>query len=148
MNRLPGAALMRPLCGDAVDPYEGIGMEKLDVRAVARLLDVPQRSLRAGMVPTPESCGSLRFCPRCMSLGYHGVVHQRERQARCPIHQSPLLVACPHCEKSSDYWLDAELLDAPFRCRHCTRRHLLFGRPVGRGLADADGALYCGKFSA
>jgi hypothetical protein len=45
-------------------------------------------------------------------------------------------------------WRDAELLDAPFRCRHCTRRHLLFGRPVGRGLADADGALYCGKFSA
>jgi hypothetical protein len=42
MNRLPGASLVRQLCRDAEDPYERIGMEELDVRAVARLLDLPQ----------------------------------------------------------------------------------------------------------
>jgi hypothetical protein len=119
MNLLPGASLVRQLCGDAVDPYEGMGMQDLDAKVVARLLDVPQRSIRAGLVSKSEGCNSLRFCPLGMSLGYHGVVHQRERQARCPIHQQPLLVACLHCGRTSDYWLDAELLDAPFRCRHC-----------------------------
>lgn len=122
MNRLPGAALVRQLCGDPVDPYEGISIRNLDVRAVARLLDIPRRSVFEGTVTASDGCSSLRFCSRCMSLGYHGMVHQRERQARCPIHRLPLLVTCVRCGKASSYWLDAELLDAPFRCRHC-RRH-------------------------
>jgi hypothetical protein len=65
-----------------------------------------------------------------MSLGYHGVVHQRERHARCPIHQLPLLAACLHCGQTSDYWLDAELLDAPFRCRHCRRHYGSWASPL------------------
>ena len=122
MNRVSGATLVRQLCPDPADPYEGMSMRNLDARLIARLLDIPRRSVFEGMVRASDGRSSLRFCSRCMSLGYHGVVHQRESLTRCPIHGLPLLTACVHCGRASSYWLDAALLDAPYRCRHC-RRH-------------------------
>lgn len=122
MNRVPGAALVEQLSRDPVDPYEGISMRNLDASAVARFLRIPRRSVLAGIVIASDGCRLLRFCSRCMSLGYHGMVHQRERQARCPIHELPLLTSCAHCGRASSYLLNAALLDAPFRCLYC-RRH-------------------------
>jgi hypothetical protein len=122
MNLLTGHALVKQLSTDPVDPYDGLGPADLDVVAVARMLGVTQRSVCIGMaVMASNGCRFLRYCPRCMSLGYHSVVHQRERHDRCPIHRVPLLAACRHCGQASAYWLDAQLLDAPFRCRHCWR---------------------------
>lgn len=122
VNQLAGPALVAKLRSDPVDPYEGIAPWDIDVPAVARMLGVTQRSVRTGMVMTTlDGCRFLRYCPRCMSLGYHSVVHQRERHDRCPIHRVPLLAVCRHCGQASDYRLDAQLLDARFRCRHCRR---------------------------
>lgn len=123
MNLLAGQSLVMQLSFDPVDPYDGLGPADIDVPAVARMLGVTQRSVRAGMTAmASDGCRFLRYCPRCMSLGYHSVVHQSEHHDRCPIHRVPLLAACRHCDEASDYRLDAQLLDAPFRCRHC-RRH-------------------------
>lgn len=122
MNLLSGHALVKQLSSNPVDPYDGLAPVDLDVGAVARMLDVTQRSVRVGMTAlSADKCRFLRYCPSCMSLGYHSVVHQRERHDRCPIHCVPLLAACRHCGQPSAYWLDAQLLDAPFRCRYCRR---------------------------
>jgi len=121
MNLLSGATLVTQLRAEPLDPYEGVGPEEVDLKAVARLLGVTQRSVRVGMHPVAKPSTWLRYCPLCMSLGYHGVVHQEERHARCPIHRLPLLTACRDCGRRSAYWFDAQFLDAPFRCRHCRR---------------------------
>jgi hypothetical protein len=122
MNLLSGATLVTHLRDEPLDPYVGVGPAEVNSKAVARLLGIAQRSVRAGL----DRFGSepstwLRYCPRCMSLGYHGIVHQRGRHERCPIHRRPVLTACRHCGRRSAYWLDAQLLNAPFRCRHCRR---------------------------
>lgn len=48
-------------------------------------------------------------------------VDRQAPRVRCPIHRVLLLAVCRHCGQASDYQLDAQLLDARFRCRHCRR---------------------------
>lgn len=142
MNRLAGHAVVMHLCRDPVDPYEGIAPADVDVPLVARLLGITQKSVRAGIGRAcTDASRCLRCCPRCLTLGYHGMLHQLEGHGRCPIHRGPLQTACRHCARTSNYRLDAQLLDAPFRCRHCRRYYTSSGiapflhRP---GLAPKD----------
>lgn len=124
MNGLPGHAVTMHLCRHAIDPYEGIDPSKVDIAWVARLLDIDQKSLRAAL-PAAHGHASqhLRYCQRCSSRGYHASVHQQLRHQRCPIHGQPLQTHCLHCGKATAYRLDALMLDAPFRCRHCNACH-------------------------
>ena len=123
-NRLAGHMLIKQLRSDPVDPYLGLRPADIEVPIVARLLGVTQRSVREGMdTAALDASRFLRYCPSCMSLGYHGVVHQRERYEQCPIHRLPLFATCRHCGEASAYRLDAQLLEAPFRCRHCRRTY-------------------------
>ena len=124
MNRLEGHFLIEQLLANPVDPYLGLRPMEIDVPIVARLLGATRRSVREGIDAAAfDASQFLRSCSRCMSLGYHGVVHQRERHEQCPIHLLPLLAACRHCGEASAYRLDAQLLEAPFRCRHCRRTY-------------------------
>ena len=128
MNRLPGHTVVTRLCRDPIDPYEGIALAEIDVVLVARLLGVTQRRVRAGIGRVSAGTSkSVRFCPRCLTLAYHAVLHQLERFGRCPIHGIPLQAACHGCTRTSQYRLDAQLLDAPFRCRHCRRYYTSSG---------------------
>lgn len=128
LNRLPGQAVVMQLCRDPVDPYAGIDPGDVDVRSVARLLGVTQRSVRIGLPRRASvAIACLRFCPRCMSRGYHGAFHQLERHGRCPVHGNPIDAACRRCGRTSAYRLDAQLLDAPFRCRHCRGHYTASG---------------------
>lgn len=140
LNALPGHSLVTQLSRVPIDPYEGLEPTRIDLRAVARLLGLTQRSVRTAMGPlgaTPSPC--LRICPSCVGLGYHGTLHQLARFDRCPVHGEPIEAKCRHCSRPSEYRLDAQLLDAPFRCRHC-RGH--YGRSATgirpRGLAASD----------
>lgn len=120
MNRLPGHAVVRQLCGYLIDPYEGIALADVDVRLVAQLLSITQRSVRAGIGPAATDASPfLRYCARCLGAGYHCRLFQYERHVRCPIHDVALHAVCRRCGRPSAYRLDAQLLDAPFRCRHC-----------------------------
>lgn len=122
-NLMSGHAMFAQVSADGDDPYRGIAIGDLRVPAMARLLQVGHGPVRDGMMlPFGESV-SIRYCQRCISLGYHSVVHQRLRYDRCPIHSLPLLQGCRSCGRSSLYHLDAQLLDAPFRCRHCRARY-------------------------
>ena len=49
MNLLSGATLVTHLRAEPLDPYEGVGLAEVDLKAVARLLGITQHSVRAGM---------------------------------------------------------------------------------------------------
>jgi hypothetical protein len=128
LNRLPGHAVAAHLCARTIDPYEGIEPFDIDVRLVAQMLDIAHKSVSAGIGKTFDSTSPhLRYCPRCLNQGYHAHAHQLLRIRLCPIHEKPLLTLCRHCGRTSAYRLDAQLLDAPFRCRHCRGYHTRSG---------------------
>jgi len=122
VNGLAGHVVISHVARRAVDPYEGIAAtaDDIDVRRVARALGVTSKTVQAAC---RRGYPVLRFCTRCMSRGYHGVVHQFGPQARCPVHRCALASTCRGCGASSAWHLDARLLDAPFRCAHCRRRY-------------------------
>lgn len=124
MNRLAGHVVIGHIAKRPVDPYFGVAATSADVgiRHVATALRVAPRTVRCAM-PRPGSqrlwCVDLKFCPRCMARGYHGVVHQLGAQSHCPVHGNRLQTACSCCGSASVYRLDALVLGAPFRCAHC-----------------------------
>lgn len=61
---------------------------------------------------------SLRFCVKCLDLGYHSVVYQHVALACCPLHNLPLEDVCPHCRREiTPTFLSA--IKHPFECPHC-----------------------------
>lgn len=135
MNGLPGHVLVRHLSSAPMDPYDGIGVSTadVDVRLVARMLGVPMKTVRTGLsspCSRRELDTRLRYCSRCMSLGYHSMAHQFLGAMQCPAHGDWLQEHCRSCGQTSAYRLDARLLDAPFRCAACRR-------PYGRSQAPS-----------
>lgn len=124
LNQLPGRSVVKHLCARTIDPYEGIATFDISIPLVAQLLQVTQKSVRAGIGAADDATSPhLRFCPWCLNQGYHGRPHQLLRLIRCPMHDVPLQTACRRCKRPSAYRLDAQLMDAPFRCRHCRGFH-------------------------
>lgn len=130
MNGLPGHAVVSQLGPQGIDPYEGIDPVEVDVRRIARLFGITKRAVRAGIASTyADFSPHLRYCARCIGQGFHARVQQLRRHARCPIHGEPLQVICRRCDRPSAYRLDAQLLDAPFKCRHCRAPYSPGGAP-------------------
>ncbi|WP_218510741.1 hypothetical protein [Variovorax sp. dw_308] len=128
MNRLPGHLVMSQLCSHPIDPYEGAVPASIDVARVARMLGISRRIVREGIChATNDTSPFLRFCPSCISAAYHSRLFQLERHARCPIHGDALRDVCRRCGRSSAFRLDSQLLDAPFRCKHCRRCYSSLG---------------------
>lgn len=65
-----------------------------------------------------HSMSYLRFCPDCLSVGFHAALHQDNRLTQCPIHWCAVICECPGCKKRVR--VDR---NAPYRC-HCG--HLLW----------------------
>ena len=133
MNALPGHLVVMQLARRTVDPYEGIPATAthVDVLALARSLKIPKRSLRDG-IESPHGRrrmhDRLRFCTPCMELGYHGVMHQGVSATHCPCHRVALEERCRGCGSTTEYRLNAKLLNAPFRCASCRRPYAGWGR--------------------
>lgn len=120
LNKLPGHSVVKHLSKYTIDPYEGIEIFDISIPKVAQLLQITQKTVRVGICTAYDVASPhVRFCPKCLSRGYHGHPHQLLRLIRCPIHDLTLHASCQRCGRPSDYRLDAQLLDAPFRCRHC-----------------------------
>ena len=126
MNRLPGHTVVTQVAMRTIDPYEGVAatQSELNVRHIAATLGLAQKTVRASI----EYPGfhklwwpQLRFCPRCMSRGYHGVIHQSGSSHYCAVHGCPLESHCRSCGSKSDYLINASVLDAPFKCPICRR---------------------------
>ena len=101
-----------------------VGLAQVNTRVVVRLLGITHGRVLAGFVNPrggTDAGTPFRYCSRCLAAGYHDVVHQTSRYRVCPVHGCPLEQRCRSCECSSAYCLDAQLLEAPYRCRHCQR---------------------------
>ncbi len=124
-NGLPGHIVASQLRAN-IDPYEGIdaSLAGIDLRRLRKILAIPLKTLRTALVPQSMwrvSSRFLRYCPPCMSRGYHGVAHQLQSLQNCPIHKTPLEFACRFCGYEAAYRLSALLLNSPYRCAHCRR---------------------------
>ena len=126
MNALPGHIVAMQFALRVIDPYEGIAPtdSHVAVSLLARTFATPRKALKDGL------CGSegakrmhdrFRFCPACMTLAYHGVMHQRAGASRCLWHGVPLEEHCRGCGAAAPYRLNARLLGSPFRCAECRR---------------------------
>ena len=126
MNRLPGHMVVAHVAKRHIDPYEGFSATavELDVRRTAVSLGLAQKTIRLAM-QRPELrrgwVSHLRFCPRCMSRGYHSVVHQFGGVRYCPVHDCCMENQCRSCGVASEYLIKASVLDAPFKCPNCRR---------------------------
>lgn len=123
-NRLAAAVLVAQIGTRPADGYEGLRPcePDVDVRAVGRLLGIPRSRVSTGMLSQGPALADPAWCATCLNAGYHGVVHQQPRNTRCPVHGGALQRRCGSCGRPSAYCLDAQLLDTPYRCRHCRAR--------------------------
>jgi hypothetical protein len=126
-NAIPGHIVASQLRAN-IDPYEGVEASRtgLDLRRLRQVLAVPLKTLRSSFAPASLSrmtSGCLRYCPICMSRGYHCVVHQFHSLQCCPIHKTPLELECRFCGHEASYRLSALILDAPYRCPQCRGRY-------------------------
>lgn len=140
-NALPGHLLLPQLIDTPIDPYEGIlpNANELDIRRVARQLGLLQKTVRSALAPTQAGLGGshspiLRYCLKCLRLGYHGVVHQRLGTQQCPVHGDWLEEVCRGCGQRAEYRLNVAMLDASFRCCHCRRVLGSWTSATARGL--------------
>ena len=124
VNRLPAPLVVRHVAKGTIDPYEGIAatLDEINVRRVAQSLGVSLKTLRSTMPARSGRrgfCSDIRYCAKCMAVGYHSVVHQFGSYTRCPVHGCWLESACHYCGATNAYRIDANVLDARFRCAQC-----------------------------
>jgi hypothetical protein len=124
MNALAGHLVAAHCANKIIDPYEGVEITRkaIDIRTLCHTLGLPRKIVRGAITPrfrTGRSSVYLRYCSRCLTSGYHSVVHQIEMVQQCPRHGDYLEVACRSCEEPTPYRLNARLLDAPYRCANC-----------------------------
>ncbi|MGM9480294.1 hypothetical protein ACS5PN_03780 [Roseateles sp. NT4] len=63
---------------------------------------------------------TLRYCPRCLSMGYQSALCQIDGLAHCPTHGDELLDRCQACGASTPpYAITPEAFDEPLVCARC-----------------------------
>jgi hypothetical protein len=82
---------------------------------------------------------SLRYCHRCLGLGFHSMLYQHGAVTLCPYHRTPLLDICVDCKRP---WKPtaSQIVSSPYTCPSC---QWLFWRSVApEGAAEElDGAI-------
>jgi hypothetical protein len=130
-NALSGTVVAR-LMGPDVDPYEGIAPYRgvVDVDRLCGNLGLPAKTLRTALV---EGTGrrrysdAFRFCRRCLTHGYHSVVHQLESLSQCPAHHCALESVCRRCGRETPLRVNVRLLEARYRCANCLAPYAQYG---------------------
>lgn len=116
---LSTALMQRPIFGRLTEPKS-----QLEVIAKALGMSVAKVSKLKGLDIIGDSPDmrifhqGLRFCQKCLNLGYHSILYQHVGLALCPIHLTPLEHACPNCKKViiPTY---SNAIAHPFECPHC-----------------------------
>lgn len=102
---------------------KGFNVEKIE-----QTLNLSNKQLREGittsLIPKRElpwlfEANRLRYCPRCISVGYHSFFHQFKDMKVCPIHDIELVDRCPCCRRVFRYELQNN--KHYYRCPSCTK---------------------------
>lgn len=99
-----------------------------DVEKIGQALNLTKKQIREGittsLIPKRElpwlfEAKRLRYCPRCISVGYHSFFHQFKDVKVCPIHDIELVERCPCCKGVFPYELQRN--KHFYRCPSCTK---------------------------
>ncbi len=88
-----------------------------------------------GYLPrSPLLTTSLRYCHRCLSLGFHSMLYQHGAMTECPFHRVRLLDVCVDCKRPWKPTVE-QIVSSPYSCPSCD---WLFWRSVAPKGAAAD----------
>lgn len=99
-------------------------LDPLDAKYVAREMAIDeghvQKLVAADLGGNSQLVvvNSLRFCVKCLDLGYHSAVYQHIALSSCPLHAVPLIDGCPHCHEAITPTF-ISVIQSPFECPHC-----------------------------
>lgn len=68
------------------------------------------------------SCQTLRYCPICISKGFHSVIHQMLFLNQCPFHRVELKETCPNCNQPISMHFNPRDFKTPYSCPQCHHR--------------------------
>lgn len=112
--------LLRPIFGR-------LEHREADMGEIAKAMGISPADLRrlsgcdiGGVIGYPPKLlhPSLRYCTKCLAMGYHSIVFQHIAIARCPLHDAPLVDACPECAKPIEPTFGSVLMNA-YECSAC-----------------------------
>ena len=93
-------------------------------------------------VPSPLLSSVLRYCPKCLAIGFHSMLYQHGGVSVCPYHRVTLLDACLACSRPWKPTFE-NIGRTPFCCPACG--HLYFRTVLSNGCArelrEASGAV-------
>jgi hypothetical protein len=78
----------------------------------------------------------LRYCPACLSMGFHSPFHQIRIFARCMIHGELLVTQCVHCRRKIPYSFQNGESFHPFGCPSCGHIYMSNERAVKNQIGD------------
>ena len=61
----------------------------------------------------------LKYCTKCLSVGFHSHIHQIESISKCPYHGNRLLSKCRFCQKEIKYYYSDINKKQAFSCPYC-----------------------------
>lgn len=99
----------------------------LSLRDISRLTSLtctPYLTREEGVhhVHSPMLAKTLRYCPRCLELGFHSMFYQHYAVKECPRHGVPLVDKCLYCDRPWEP-LIKQIVEEPFCCPKCRELH-------------------------
>ncbi|WP_047982025.1 hypothetical protein [Ornithinibacillus contaminans] len=59
---------------------------------------------------------NMQICEKCLSIGFHSILHQFNLTNTCPYHLTKLRNNCPRCKRRIPYILSDDYISSPFQC--------------------------------
>lgn len=119
-----------------------------DMEGLARLTCTPYLTREEGAhhLHSPMLCRTLRYCPRCLELGFHSMFYQHFAVRDCPYHDIRLQNGCISCERPWEPSIK-HIVEEPYCCPKCHWLHWKTVLPPGgaeelRALSDAIAPRY------
>lgn len=124
----------------------------LDVRKFAKATGLSEQSvvqsLPFNLVPKNAKTTIyhvFRYCPECLSNGYHSSLFQLGLYVKCPIHSQKLKTTCPHCDQTIDLDASGVNFQRIFACPRCEERFCDIGQTNNITQGEGDRAVIRGE---
>lgn len=130
LNRLPLNALLSTIgrtdLADADPSLDLRFASMLDVETSSSNLGISSARILHSFVSIQNQAlaralfsNGLRYCPQCLTRGFHAILHQCLLLNRCPIHYERLQATCPQCRRKIAYRLNSSAASHPYACPNC-----------------------------
>ncbi len=94
---------------------------------VAKNIHVKPHDIQNGIIGTilcrneisQWSSQTIRYCPCCIKIGYHSIIHQLTIFSTCPYHMVELKESCPSCGAIIDPGLNYQAILTCYGCQRC-----------------------------